>query len=293
MKSFLLLVLVLFANTLPGQSKLIHGKVFDQKTGNPLYGVVLSSDDGKIVSITDREGLFVLPENERLFAISALGYRDTTIKVKNGDGIDFWEIGLIPMTYELPEVFISEKHHESVIFSLDKRRLRRTFSFFGFLPTVGGSVTIGTMFRNQDSGVISTVSVYFTEVGLLTNYQLMRLRIFEINIEGEPGADLLRSLVVLEPEETGWYDIDLNEFHVPLPGTDFLIAVEFIQRRYDESKLKSEIYENPFVVGFTRVRPRDRSEVGFWWKTDSSLWGNPSLPSVPLIQFEAIVDPGD
>jgi len=292
MKSFFLLVLVLFANTLPGQSKLIHGKVFDQKTGNPLYGVVLSSDDGKIVSITDREGLFVLPENERLFAISALGYRDTTIKVKNGDGIDFWEIGLIPMTYELPEVFISEQHHESVIFSLDKRRLR-TFSFLGFHPTVSGSVKIGTKFRNQNSGVISTVSVYFTEVGLLTNYQLMRLRIFEINSEGKPGADLLRSLVVLGPKETGWYDIDLNEFHVPLPGTDFLIAVEFIQRRYDQSNMKSEIYPNPFVVGFTRVRPRDRSKFSFWYKTNKSLLRNLSWPNVPLIRVEAIIDPRD
>lgn len=270
----------------------ISGKVFDQKTGNPLYGVVLSSDDGKIVYITDREGKFVLPENEGFFDLSALGYRDTTIKINNGNVNHFWEIGLIQKTYELPEVFISEKHPESVIFSLDKRRLR-TFSFLGFSPTVSGSVKIGTMFRNQNSGVISTVSVYFTEVGLLTNYQLMRLRIFEINSEGKPGGDLLRSLVVLEPEETGWYDIDLNEFHVHLPGTDFLVAVEFIQRRYDESNTKSEIYANPFEVGFTRVRPRDRSKFSFGYKTNKSLLRNLSWPNVPLIRVEAIIDPRD
>ncbi|TVR89293.1 MAG: hypothetical protein EA411_02860 [Saprospirales bacterium] len=270
----------------------ISGKVFDQKTGNPLYGVVLTSEEGEIVSITDRDGLFALPENGGSFVLRALGYRDTTIGISNGDDTDFWGIGLIPKTYELPEVLISDKHPESKIFGLDKRRLR-SFSIFSFGPRVGGSLTIGTMLRNQNSGVISSVSVYFTEVGIRTNYQLLRLRIFEINSEGEPGSDLLRSLVVLRPQETGWYDIDLNEFHVPLPGTDFLVAVEFIQRRYDESDIKSERYGNAFDLGFTKVRRRERSEVGFWLKTNQGLWRNQSWPSVPLIRVEAIIDTRD
>ncbi|TVR85355.1 MAG: hypothetical protein EA411_13065 [Saprospirales bacterium] len=270
----------------------ISGKVFDQKTGNPLYGVVLTSEESEIVSITDREGLFAIHENEGVFALSALGFRDTTISISKGDDTDFWEIGLIAKTYDLPEVLISDKHPESKIFGLDKRRLR-SHSFFKLPPGVGGSVKVGTMFRNQNSGVISSVSVYFTEVGLLTNYQLLRLRIFDINSEGEPGSDLLRSLVVMSPKETGWNDIDLNGFHVPLPATDFLVAVEFIQRRYDESNMKSEIYANAFDLGMTRVRPRDWSEVGFWVKTDSSPWINQSWPSVPLIRVEAKIDSRD
>lgn len=138
------------------------------------------------------------------------------------------------------------------------------------------------------------MSVYFTEVGPLTDYQLFRLRIFEINSNSEPGEDLLRYSVVLRPKETGWYEIDLSEFNVPLLGTDFLVAIEYIQRLMDESNIKSEVlYSNPFDLGFTRLRSRERSEALFYFKTNRSEWKSLPWPSLPLIRVEAIFDHND
>lgn len=267
----------------------VTGKVFDQKTGNPIYGVVVTNEEGEFVSFSDREGMFFISEIDGLFILSALGYKNTTIKLSNINDSRFLEIGLIPKAYVLPEIFITDQHGEAELFSYKKRRLR-TFNFFSIGPTVSGSLKIGTRFYNQSSGVISSVSVYFTEVGLLTDYQLLRLRIFELNHKGEPEEDLLNSLVVLRPKNPGWYDIDLSKKSVPLLGTDFLVAIEFIQRRYDKSEMKYEIYSNPFDLGFTRLRPRDRSEALFYYKTNKSEWLSFSWPSLPLIQVEAIFD---
>ncbi len=228
----------------------VCGKVFDQKTGDPIYGVIVTNEEGEFVSFSDGEGMILISEIEGLFFLSALGYKDTTIQISNLNNADFWEVGLIPKAYVLPEIFITDQHGEAELFSYKKRRLR-TFNFFSLGPTVSGTLKIGTRFENQSSGVISSVSVYFSEVGLLSDYQLLRLRIFELNHKGEPEEDLLRSLVVLSPKDVGWYDIDLNEFYIPLLGTDFLVAIEFIQRRYDKSEMKSEIYSNPFDLGFT------------------------------------------
>jgi len=288
---FLILTLILLTVTFNAVGQ-ISGKVLDKKTGNSIYGVIFTNEQGEIISLTDRKGAFLISEIEGLFTLSALGYQDTTIKISNADKADFWEIGLIPKTYDLPEVFITDKHRESELFNIEKRRIR-TFNFFSLGSTVGGSTKIGTRFKNQSAGTLSSVSVYFSEVGSLTNYQLMRLRIFGINSEGEPEEDLLRSLVVLRPKEAGWYDIHLNEFNVPLLGTDFLIAIEFIQRRYDKSNLKSEINANPFAVGFTRLRPRDRSEPLFYTKTNKGQWRSLTWPSLPLIWAEAIIDDKD
>lgn len=220
-------------------------------------------EESGIATITDREGLFVLSKGEGPFVLKALGYRDTSIIVSDAGKTEIWEIGLTPKTYDLPEIYVTDNQLESKTFELRKRRLR-TFPMENLSISFNGYVKKGTAFQNQHSGNITSVSIYFSEPGHIDDYQFIRLRILEMNSIGMPGSDLLSKTVLLNPEEKGWYTVDLTEFNVPLNEKDFLVAAEFFFRSYDESSLEKNTgmtrLNNLPQIAYTRIRSRETSE---------------------------------
>jgi CarboxypepD_reg-like domain/TonB-dependent Receptor Plug Domain len=60
------------------------GKIFDGKTGNPLFGAIVSVNTNKIGTTTDRNGNFSLPLSvgEYEIKMSYIGYEDDYIKIK-------------------------------------------------------------------------------------------------------------------------------------------------------------------------------------------------------------------
>jgi hypothetical protein len=60
------------------------GKIFDGKTGNPLFGAIVSVNNNKIGTATDRNGNFSLPLHvgEYEIKMSYIGYEDDYVKIK-------------------------------------------------------------------------------------------------------------------------------------------------------------------------------------------------------------------
>lgn len=284
----LFIVLLFFLVTYHSYSQ-TSGKVYDLKTDKPLAGIVLMAEEGGVFAITDKEGLFVLPQSEGTFILQSLGYRDTSIIIGEGSDALFWEIGMTPKHYDLPEIHISESQLVSKTFAMNKRRLS-TYPLY-FLYKQNRSYKMGTSFRNQESGIISSVAFYFSQVGSQTDYHHFRLRIVGINDKGEPDVDLLRETVMIEPREAGWYTLDLKEYDVPLPGTDFLVAIELITMSFDRNALEFENSYEEYRLGMTRVRLWDRPKVSFWMYVKRLEWVDlSSRRGVPLIRVEAHIE---
>lgn len=62
----------------------VSGKISDGKTGNPIFGAIVSIDKNKIGSTTDKNGNFTipLPVGEHEIKMSYIGYEDDYIKIK-------------------------------------------------------------------------------------------------------------------------------------------------------------------------------------------------------------------
>lgn len=273
------------------------GKVYDLITGEPLIGVMISNNAGEIVSITDPEGLFIFSETEGVFKVSVMGYRDTSVVIERQGKQEWHRIGLSPQAYDLPEVRVIDHAWESRTFDIRERRLR-PFALRYRPYKIYGNIKRGTSFRNSYHGKITSLSIYFSDAGNTDEFQFLRLRILEMNDEGKPGMDLLRETVLLEPEDKGWYTVDLKDFDIPLTGREFLVAVEFIFRKFSKEDMPEDIDEGRSkdlpLITLTRLPRSERAHYAHWAATNYSPWWKvDSNRDVLLFRVEALVGPQD
>lgn len=225
-----ILFFVLLALEVSAQEVLFEGKVYDERTKEPIPYVNLSFLNTLKGTSTDEEGYFFLdiPKThlDKKVHISSLGYKDTIVEAKKL----FQEkhIDMVAESFELDEVVVSETLGNSdVLNPISSRSLTSGFSSSStpwvlalYFPNIG-----------PQKKYINKVIVFFQKnQSFKRPMAKFRLRVYDVDPKTKkPDRDILRKSIVLESDvEKGFVSIDLLAFSIKIPQEGVYIGLEWL-----------------------------------------------------------------
>lgn len=232
------------------QSVTLTAKIIDQKTKQPITGViVLNLSNTKYATYTDEEGIFSLmgAKNDSL-KISCIGYKDTI--VKNSANLTSTNIELTPDFILLNEVVLNCSLKENIS---DKEESFRQGGSKGSILLV--------FIPNLDSGrskIITKLKYDLGEIYLENekiNKGVVRVRLYSSTDTAIfPKSDLLNQSIIetiaLRNNQT--LIVDISKLKISFPANGVFIGLEWL----GEKNNSRQINLNPaFVAKKTKVDP--------------------------------------
>jgi len=204
---------------------ILKGTVRNIENGNPLeFAGIQLKNSGK-GGITDRNGnfSFQVKRSELIDSIevSSLGYEKSTYVasgfIEGSEHVVYLKLKMI----NLQTVNISARD-----FKIKNAGNHSILSFGSiYIDTQGQQTALFIENKKNRNGIISSVSYYLSDKGNVQSP--FRIRIYEKDtINGKPGKDLLKEMLVAQPKEGGWFKIDVSQFNIDVPKDGFFVAIE-------------------------------------------------------------------
>lgn len=232
------------------QSVTLTSKIIDQKTKQPITGViVLNLSNPKYATYTDEEGIFSLmvAKNDSL-KISCIGYKDSI--VKNSPNLTSTNIELTPDFILLNEVVVNCSLKENIS---DKEESFRQGGSKGSILLV--------FIPNLDSGrskIITKLKYHLGEIYLENekiNKGVIRVRLYSSTDTAIfPKSDLLNQSIIetLALKNNQTLIVDISKFKISFPTNGVFVGLEWL----GEKNNSRQINLNPaFVAKKTKVDP--------------------------------------
>jgi hypothetical protein len=221
MQHIISFLLFLLSINLFGQ---IRGTVIDKSTAKPLQFANIFLKDQDIGATSDLNGLFKIDRatGTRIIIVSAIGY-DTRVITSPEDNIT---IELEQKTYELPEIKVTPKKHNSKIIINPLKKITSK----AFVSTVDYPWIITRFFKYLPE---YTQTPIVKQLQLLTvshiDSAIFNLRLIEADEKGGLGPDLLnKNLIISVKKGESKTLVDLSDFRVFFPKNGFFVAVEWL-----------------------------------------------------------------
>lgn len=217
-----LLVLPFFGST---QTNVIKGKVVNSHKEGIAYATLLSLSDAKTGTVAQEDGSFILIVPSTLsghkIIVSALGYADTTLILKNEDLTSMKVISLRESPLALPEVTV--KRTKGATFLLGNPQLdllKHPDGRYYFVNASQAGAGVGTVFSTKKrKGTIESISVFMSETQPATYI----MTLFVLNEIGEdyrlyPKQQLVPIIsqpISFTTNKIGWLDIEHLDLELP------------------------------------------------------------------------------
>ncbi|WP_316770348.1 hypothetical protein [Pedobacter frigiditerrae] len=224
-------------------------KVIDSATKQPIKGVTVSLDNITAVQITDEFGVIDLSKlnlsEDKSIILTSVGYQKKIINAKNVQQIE--NINLVPVTYSLKEVSINTRRYRKHLVGGGMSLLHGTNSYGGY------SFEDARYFPNEYNEHSKIVAVHYfivknesfqkkTKVDLSNAFGV---GVYEANADGSPGKPLLtEALVVMAKEHAEWFEVNLEQYNLPMPKYGFVVSFKVFSASFYGVKDKFTNYKD-------------------------------------------------
>lgn len=156
--------------------------------------------------------------------ISSIGYK--TMRIARNKVASL--VVLSPYVRQMPEAFIYQGDWKSDIYGMKRKRSQQS-AYTSYMLKGPGEQVGRIIFPGKEMEgpvFLERISFLFSKAG--KTRAPARLRIYEVNDNLMPGADVLvKNLVSKMESEDGWLDFDLAELGIRLDKKGLIVAVEF------------------------------------------------------------------
>jgi hypothetical protein len=225
MKCFLTFSALVVSTYVIAQTNVLKGKVINAKKEGIAFATLLSLSDSKTGTVAQEDGSFTLTVSSTLSAykiiVSALGYADTTLILKNEDLTSLKVFSLRESPLALPEVTV--KRTKGTTFLLGSPQLdllKYPDGRYYFVNASQPGAGVGTVFSTKKrKGTIESISVFMGESQPATYI----MTLFALNDLGEdyrlyPKQQLVPIIsqpISFTTHKVGWLDIEHLNLELP------------------------------------------------------------------------------
>ena len=256
----------------------IQGQVVDAESGEPIPFATVRWEIGS-GDYTNREGEFELPSDVIAEVIvSCVGYKADTVGVVSKE---FLKIKLSPDMTELIPLTISDKPIKPIRLGVEKKA-KRMSAFAGnegfqvaiFIPNgeTGKELLIKKAFYHLRGGMSGS------KVTKPKN-SFFRVRIYEPDLNGKPGADLLNKNLIVYPERNkGWAEVDLSDYWILVPKNGLFVAIEWIEgtptAEYKSTNQNGKKNIREDFGSPIKLHLSENKNLSLWYKSTPLGWFN-------------------
>lgn len=262
--------------------KTMKGQVLDAESKLPIpYAGILILPTEEAV-IADYSGRFELQYNSRAkdsIRIAALGYNSRTVSPqKYSKSVN--PIFLKRKTYPLENINIKATDY------FTKKSGNAGLIAFGsvYIDTHGQQAAL--FIENPESARGKVKSVSFKLSGKGNISAPFRLRIYAADSTGyKPGKDLMHDVIILRPQNAGWFTAEISQYRITAPAEGFFVAIQGVyppdfESRYQENEftelnkepeLKDLIYGQMLAYNLKRKNKTWHYSLSHrWFQTDKN-----------------------
>ncbi|GLB47984.1 carboxypeptidase-like regulatory domain-containing protein [Neptunitalea lumnitzerae] len=229
-----LLFILIYSIFLSANAQVLEGYIIDSTTQEKLpYANITLTQKNKGCT-TNTSGYFTMTidtnsEVNDSLLISFIGYTSKTIALSTALQNTPITIALTPDNQTLEEVVITDKKlHYGTTKVMGIHTKKATF------PTsVPFGYEVATFIKNEQQlpGHITGINLklkYRKESEYTTYPAFFRLAFYEVNASGFPGKYLSTANIIIQPDGSKNVQINLEDYHIPLPKKGVFVAVETI-----------------------------------------------------------------
>lgn len=227
MKYYLIIFFTIASNVANSQQLVVSGNLLETDSSKPIsYAYLTNITDKKFSTTSLENGTYELlvpknSDNHEIF-ITAVGYRDTTLTVKQLRNTK--NLYLKPRIYELPDVVVTGKRLEEIEIGDTLANVKSgKIDLFGFdsaRVSWGGYVDVNKKARG---GYVKELNIYFPNNGFVGTELALRVHTFtgefkfNYRLPFSQFRDLLPEALIVTPETNGWLTVDLSDYKIPVP----------------------------------------------------------------------------
>ncbi|MFA6483653.1 MAG: carboxypeptidase-like regulatory domain-containing protein [Bacteroidales bacterium] len=220
------------------------GCVIDKNTNHPIPLVNIWVENEDIGTTTDNNGCFHFIDslNNKYLIVTALGYERLRMKIDT----PYLSVLLEPKVYSIPEVVIKPvKEEELQIITYRKSKL---YNYISSLNPCIYARFIPYMEEYQNTPFIKSIKL---ETISWIESSRFRLRLFQVNPDGQPGEDILNNDLVVKVKKGRRSSLitDFNNTQIRFPKEGLFVALEFLIVKENE-------YEATFLDRETNKREK-------------------------------------
>jgi len=206
----------------------IQGIVREEVNNKPVPYASICMKQSSSGAAADGEGEFELriahKELDDTLLFSFLGYRKQEIPIREMLRSSFHTIILKESSFSIAPVEVRAR-------KLKTKELGNSGGIaMGslYLDTHGQQTAL--LIENEKhtaGGYIASVKFYLSKKG--NTEAPFRVRLYSIDsINGKPGKDMLREVVIVKPEniKKGWYEVNLRQYGLTIPNEGFYVAMQ-------------------------------------------------------------------
>jgi hypothetical protein len=217
----------------------IHGKVMDRSTNQPLAYASIGIADKPFGTLCDSLGNFSFTIGEEdlsdTIRISMIGYQTIEISVRDYNietGLMVW---LVPKATELSEVVVVPLHDSTQI--LGRRNTSKLLQVsihkkHSIQETIGSEM--GMRYKTgRTHAYLKDVNFYFSA----NSFNSIKLRINIYTVKNNMPDTLIgdrQIFVTLDEFKTGWTSVDLQAQNIRVPN-DFIITMQWVESRMEKT----------------------------------------------------------
>lgn len=231
----LLLLLFLLPEAVTGQSVL--GRVVDLKTGQSIPYALIWLQSGGASTLSDEFGRYALSlagvQAEDSVSVSVLGFQPACLPVRalrevSGE----FEIGLYPVTYDLPEVTVLDNGRKDAweTIGYPDTKSRMVVTGWSNITRTEKIVNIGErgtlIEKGKERHLLKTLNFHLAKNGY--DSVAFRLHLYSVGEQGKPGKELVdRSIIVKATMKRGWVRADLSGYQIVVEEP-FIATLEWV-----------------------------------------------------------------
>lgn len=209
----------------PNKNQIFKGQIFDSETKQTIAytGILfLKSGEGLITDYSGRFELQYKKDQTDSIRISSLSYEAKTIALKDLRNHKT-KIFLTKKFYKINRVEVNASDFFSV------RSGNKGFMATGsvYIDTHGQQAALFVENPKLKEGIVKSVSFRLSGKGNVS--APFRIRIYSPDSSlTKPHKDLLRDIIVVRPEGSGWFTAELSQYRIVAPPQGFFVAMEGI-----------------------------------------------------------------
>lgn len=253
-------------------------KVLDSLTQLPIVGVTIAIDQRNASQITDEQGGFDLKmlnlNSDQSITFTSIGYQKKVLTAKNL--LETTIVYLSPVTYALNEVNIKARKYRKHLVGGGMSLLHGSNSYGGY------AYEEARYFPNEYNEGSKIVAVQYFVIKKqsfqkVTNVDLSNafgVGIYEANADGSPGAPLLKdALVVMAKEHAKWFEVNLEQYDLPMPKYGFVVSFMVFPAAFYKAK-DTKVNHTNFVAPVLAIKTYLRKSPDSWRKGlyPKSVW---------------------
>jgi hypothetical protein len=239
------------------QNSIILRKGKEIKSEYKIQGIVVDALNNKAVSFAS---LSLVKYNQAVLCNENGFFEITVSENQINDSIELSSVGFTKHRYSVKELLQTTQNilllHEKpelidpvIICARNyKTETVGNDAFFAlgniYLDTHGQQTALYIENPKERSGEITNVCFYLSKKGNLT--APFRVHIYQIDSVGnKPGDDILNESLIVKPKaESGWFTVDLSQFHISIPQKGFYVAMEGVYPSvYSDPKDTSTVFK--------------------------------------------------